>query len=155
MQAVSIWPEWAHAIYAGAKRVEVRSWRVKAPCDLLMCTSKRKYDYFPAGYAVALLHVEACVPMHAGLLEDACMDEMPEGNQFAWVLTACWPIEPFEVKGSMHIFEVDKDENELNFLQSDEEIFAALKPITPMMPDTLEEARRTEGFDCIFASSEA
>lgn len=150
MKAISIRPEYAAMIYAGFKRVEVRSWKVDAPCDLLMCTSKRRFKYFPGGYAVAVIHVECVTKLTEAMLDDACMDEMPEKPMYAWVLSACWGIEPFPVKGKLHIYDVEPPKGEVEFLPDGVQVtYDALKPLTPAMP-SLEECLEAPDWSPLF-----
>lgn len=146
MQAISIRPEWAHLIYCELKTVECRTWRVKAPCDLLMCTSARGYKYFPGGYAVAVIHVTECVPFTERHLDASMMEDMPEKPSYAWLISGCWAIDPFPVKGKLHIFDVPEPEGGLRYLDTEREIYDAFKPLMPAMPSTFEDAWESEDF---------
>ena len=140
MKAVSVRPEWAHLIFCELKTVEVRTWRVKAPCDLIMCTSARKYKYFPGGQAVARIHVTECVPMIPRLLDEAMMDEMPEKQSYAWIINGVYAFEPFPVKGKLHLFDIEPPEGGLKYIETEQGLYDAYKPLLPSMPDSFEEA---------------
>ena len=146
MKAISIRPEWAHLIFCGLKSVEVRTWRVEAPCELLMCTSARSCRYFPGGYAVGVIHVSECVPFTEDMLDAAMMEEMPGKPSCGWVIDACWACEPFPVKGKLRIYDVPGPEGGLRCLDTSEEVYEAHRPLIPGMPPTFEGALRDERY---------
>ena len=157
MKAISLRPEYAHLIALGWKNVECRTWKTEAPCDLLMATSKHNYPYFPAGYAVGVIHVENITDMKEEFLENAFMDEMLDKKAYAWHLTGYYPCKPFPVKGKLHIYDVPQEPEDLEFLtdeMSPEELqstlYSWLKPLIKEMPDTLEEALQREEFADLF-----
>jgi hypothetical protein len=157
MKAISIQPQWAHLIALGWKNIECRTWQTKAPCDILMVTSKKSYPYFPGGYAVAVLHIEAISEMHEGLLENAFMEEMPAKKSYAWHITSYCPCKPFPVKGKLHLYDVPQEFDDLETIpdgatyeEISTTIFNWLKPLIKEMPDTLEEALQREEFADLF-----
>lgn len=154
MKAISIKPEWAYLIVGGFKSIEVRTWQTKAPINLLVCTSKSSsFPLYPKGYAVGVIHIEAITPMHEGLLEDACMDEMPDKPSYAWHISSFLPCKPFPVKGKLHIYDVPVELEELETIPNEatdeemaETIHSWLAPLVKEMPNNLEEALADEDF---------
>lgn len=149
LKAVSVRPEWAHLIFCEIKSIEVRTWRVKAPCDLWLCTSNRKYKYFPGGYCVAQMHITECVKMIPRLLDAACMDEMPEKDSYGWIINGVYACEPFPVKGKLHLYDIEEPEGGIRWLDTPMDIYNAYKPLLPGMPDTFEEAYNSIDYGAI------
>jgi hypothetical protein len=108
MLTLSIRQPWASLIAFSEKTVEVRSWSTTYRGPLLIHASGRDVDTLPAGYAVAVVDLVDVRPLTPADMEAACLDEMPEGC-FAWVLANAREIEPFPLKGKLHLFEVDED----------------------------------------------
>lgn len=152
MEAISLWPEWAHLIFCGFKSIEVRTWKISAPRELLLCTSKQKYKYFPGGYAVGIMKVADCVPFTEEHLEGAWMlpEEMPTKPSYAWMLDWFSPIKPFPVKGKVSIYNVDKDPEDFEYLDTNRAIYDAYRPLLPELPKTFEEARAAKDFGAMF-----
>lgn len=107
MKALSVDPLMGVAIVFGDKTIECRSWDTKIRGDLLICTTKRREIAGISGHAVAIVRIANTRPFTKDDLENACMWEMPEKNSFAWELEDVRLIEPFEVKGKQHIYNVD------------------------------------------------
>ena len=154
MKALSFKPEWAYLIASGYKTIEVRTWQTKAPIDLLICTSKSSsFPFYPKGYAVGVIHVEAIAPMHEDLLEEACMDEMPDKPSYAWHISSFYPCKPFPVKGKLHIYDVPVEFEELETLpdgatveEMQRLIHSWLAPLVDSIPNEFEEALESEEF---------
>ena len=96
MKALSIHAPYAFEIFTGQKVEEYRSWQTPYRGDLLICTSKRWYgaDYLH-GHALCIVN-----------LYDI---EKLGDRDYAWLLKDVRYIEPFPVKGKLHLFEVDDD----------------------------------------------
>lgn len=106
MKALSVRPWWATAILLGAKTVECRTWQTGHRGDLLVCSSARKEAGGIAGHAVCVVELESIEPFTAADVDDACMCEMPDRPSFAWRLGNLRYIEPFPVKGRLHLFDM-------------------------------------------------
>ena len=111
MKTLSIRQPWASLIAFGEKTIEVRSWSTSFRGRLLIHASGRDIIEdgltLPAGYAIATVEVVEVRPFTAEDLETACLDAMPEGPHFAWVLRDAQEIEPFPVKGKLGLYEID------------------------------------------------
>lgn len=90
------------------KKIECRSWKTDYRGDLLICASSSLW------WAGTICKNALCIVTLAGIvsfteehLQLACMDEMPEGDHYAWILEDLWFVEPFEVKGKLHLYDVD------------------------------------------------
>lgn len=108
MKALSVRPEWAMPILQGLKTVECRSWKTDHRGDLLICSSSRKESGTISGHAlcvVNLLSIERFTNKH---IKAACMEglEIP-ANNYAWLFDDVYFIKPFEVKGKLHLFDID------------------------------------------------
>ena len=110
MKTLSIRQPWASLIAFGEKTIEVRSWNTAFRGRILVHSSGRDMDAdgltLPAGYAIATVDVVDVRPLTEADLEAACMHEMPDGPCFAWVLRDAQEIEPFPLKGKLHLFDV-------------------------------------------------
>ena len=111
MLALSVRQPWASLIAFGAKTVEVRSWSTSHRGPLLIHASGRDVDAdgitLPAGYAIATVEVVDVRPLTEADLEAACLEEMPEGPCFAWVMRDAREIEPAPCKGRLNLWESD------------------------------------------------
>lgn len=152
MEAISLWPEWAHLIFCGLKSIEVRTWKISTPRELPLCTSKYDYKYFPGGYAVGIMKVAECVPFTEEHLKAAMTqpEEMPTKPSYAWMLDWFKPIKPFPVKGKVSIYNVDKDPADFEYLETNRAIYDAYAPLLPELPKSYEEARTTPDFGAMF-----
>jgi len=119
MKALSVKPLWATAILMRYKTVECRTWQTDHRGPLLICASS---DPWWAGtmckHALCMVDLVDVVPFTEEHLAPALMDEMPEKQSYAWLLGDFWMIEPFEVKGQLHLYDVDADK--LVFKREDE-----------------------------------
>lgn len=110
MKALSLQPYWANEVFEGRKTVECRTWKTDYRGDLLICSSGNgKAEGLICNRALVVAHLADIVPFTAEHLEAAGMDEMPEGNCFAWIFDGFEDILPFKVKGKLHLFDVDDD----------------------------------------------
>lgn len=144
MKAISLWQPWASLIAIKAKKVETRSWYTDYRGDLLICAAKtmnKEYrDYYyslpnipmintedpvpyedlPRGYAVTIVKLIDCQKMTHELIWKTSEQEKLVGDwkkgRYAWILDNIRPIEePFYVKGQQGLFEVDYNQNFLNW----------------------------------------
>jgi hypothetical protein len=103
MKALSVKQPWANLIAYGKKTIETRRWRTTYRGELLIC-SARSPAIDLAGYALAVAELMDCRPM---TLQDelaACCECYP--GAIAWVFQNIRRIEPFRVRGSLRLFEV-------------------------------------------------
>ena len=113
LKALSVKQPWANMIASGEKRIETRTWKTRHRGNLLIVSSKSP-RIEPAGYAVARVTLVDCRPMTADDEEAACCSLYPKA--IAWVLEAIRRIQPFPVKGTMGIYEVEVDEAMLKWV---------------------------------------
>lgn len=110
MKALSIQPYWATLTLQAAKMVEWRSWKTGYRGDLLICASSGpNWAGSICKHALCIVDLVDVEPFRKKHLEPACMDELPEPRGYAWVFDNVRFVEPFEVKGKLHIYEVDDD----------------------------------------------
>lgn len=111
MKALSLTPGWADAVFWEDKTIEVRTWKTDYRGDLLICASSRKQSGFIPGMAlcvVTLTYIEPFGPQHC---EAAGFEpgEMPAKPSYAWHLDNLQWVEPFAVKGALHLFDVSDE----------------------------------------------
>ena len=112
MKALSLMPCWADAVFWGEKTIEARTWKTDYRGDLLICASSRKQSGYIPGKAicvVTLTDIEPFGPQHckaAGMEPD----EMPNKPSYAWHFEDVQWVEPFDVKGKLHLFDVPDEE---------------------------------------------
>ena len=122
MKAISIRNPYAHFILCGEKTIECRSWKTEYRGDLVICSSANpKIENTICGHAICVVRLDKIETFTEKHLEAACMDEMPEEENFAWHLTDLRMIKPFPVKGKLNIYEVDDSQVEI-LMNGDEEI---------------------------------
>ena len=120
MKALSVKQPWATLIAAGHKTAEIRTWKTGYRGKLLICASKTidreamrecletgdvTLEDFPTGVAVGIVDLVDCVPggkEHPPL----ALCDVYEGD-WAWIVANAKEIEPFPVKGALHLFEVN------------------------------------------------
>lgn len=90
MKAICIRQPWAGNIADGSKTVEYRSWRTIYRGPLLIVVSRHKGGEL-AGKAICIVDVVDCQPSDGG---------------YGWVLANVRPVQPFEVRGRLGLFEV-------------------------------------------------
>ena len=108
MKAISIRNPYAHYIMCGSKTVECRTWKTDYRGDILICSSANpKIKGTICGYALCIARLDNIEPFKRKHLDDACLDDMPEGDCYAWHLTDVRVIKPFAVKGKLNFFTID------------------------------------------------
>ncbi len=108
MKALSLRPEWAMPVMLGWKTVECRTWQTSHRGDLLICASAKPCAGAIAGYALCVVTLDDVEPFRRDHIEPAMLDGMPS-DSYAWSLSNLRWIEPFAVKGKLHLFEVADD----------------------------------------------
>lgn len=120
MKALSVKLPWSLYIACGEKKVEYRTWQTAYRGEVLICTSSTPAVGFKrsaiCGQAICLATLTNCMPFKKSHLEQALMEEMPEENGYAFFLSNIRPITPTPVKGKLHIFDVNIEEKDLQFL---------------------------------------
>lgn len=120
MKALSIKLPWSLYIACSEKKVEYRTWQTAYRGEILICTSSTPAVGFKrsaiCGQAICLAKLTDCVPFTKSHLDLALMEEMPEENGYAFLLSDIQPITPTPVKGKLHIFDVNIKEKDLQFL---------------------------------------
>lgn len=108
MKALSLRPEWAMQVLQGIKTVECRTWKTDYRGDLLICASSRKFSGAIDRRALCVVNLAKIEPFKPKHLKPAGMQgfECPN-DSYAWVFDALYFIKPFEVKGKLHLFDVD------------------------------------------------
>lgn len=108
MKAISIRNPFAHFILCGEKTIEVRSWQIDYRGNLLICSSvSPKVKNTISGHALCVARLDSIEPLKKEHLDSACMGVMPDQKCYAWRLSDVRAINPFPVKGKLHLFEVD------------------------------------------------
>jgi len=121
MKALSVRQPWAFFLINGEKSIEWRSWQTKHRGDLLICASSRRtagIDFpdidpaeikrlMPLGVAIGVVSLVDVHPFGRKDISAALMEEIPDPPGFAWMIENPRKIEPFPVKGKLHLFEVD------------------------------------------------
>lgn len=108
MKALSVQPYWATAILQEAKTIECRTWKTDYRGDLLICASSGPWWAGSIkGHALCVVELLDIVPFKRRHLKDACMDQIPDKPSYAWLLGDPLFVEPFGVKGKLHLFDVD------------------------------------------------
>lgn len=118
MKALSIQPFYANLIALGLKFIELRSWKTDYQGWILICSSsaqrKAERESMVSGKAVALAKLADVRPfVDETDRYDAFLFEEEHFEGYSWVFDEIVPIVPFPVKGKLHLFEVDKDMEEL------------------------------------------
>lgn len=122
MKALSVRNPYAAFILIGEKGIECRSWQTDYRGDLLICSSANpKVKNTICGHAICVVRLDHIEPFTKEHLEAACLDEMPDGNNYAWHFTNLRMIKPFPVKGKLSLFEVDDSQIEV-LMNADEDI---------------------------------
>lgn len=110
MKALSVKPLWATAILTEVKRIEWRSWSTDYRGSLLICASSGPwYAGSICKHALCVVNLVDVIPFEEKCLKLALMDEIPEKPGYAWLLGEPSFIVPFEVKGKLHLFDVDDE----------------------------------------------
>lgn len=108
MKALSLRPEWAMPVLLDSKTIECRTWKTAYRGDLLICASSRKRTGFIDSHALCVVELTKIEPFTRKHLAKACMPyrEMPD-DAYAWHFSNRRLIEPFAVKGKLHLFDID------------------------------------------------
>ena len=108
MKALSIRNPFAHFIMCNEKTIECRTWHTDYRGDILICSSANpKIKNTICGHALCIARLDSIEKFKKEHLYDACMDEMPEKQSYAWHLTNVRIVKPFPVKGKLNFFNVD------------------------------------------------
>ena len=110
MKAISLKQPWANLVACGYKTLETRTWSTGYRGDLLICSSASG-EIEPTGCALAVVKLVDCREMEYGDAEAACILRYPEAKVF--VLEDIRLLQPFPVRGSLNIYELDVSEEEL------------------------------------------
>ena len=106
MKAISVRQPWASMIAQGNKTIETRTWQTRYRGDLLIVSSKRPiFPGLPSGKALCLAQLYDCRPMMAEDEPAARCKSYP--GAWAWKLRNIRPVEPFAVRGTLGLYEVD------------------------------------------------
>lgn len=146
MKALSIRNPWITYIIFGGKTEEYRTWKTNYRGKLLLCASSYKLPrglahYFPTGVALATVNLES--------IEQR---EDEDGEQYyAWLLNDVQLIEPFPVKGKLHLFDIDDSLIHPYKSQDIDDYFAHLEEIglVKPMPDDIADAIEAGEYDDI------
>lgn len=95
MKALSLHGDYAMMILSGEKTVEYRSWSTDYRGKLLICSSAMKIRGTMPGYATCVV--------------DLVDIKNPAPRQYEWQLGEVYYIEPFPVKGKLHLYDVPDD----------------------------------------------
>ena len=110
MKALSVRQPYAHLIATGKKTVECRSWRTDYRGPLLICASGRVVTYkgerLEPGSALCIVELVDIRPFLKKHCPMACMPYAPDPGSWAWMLQKAILIDPFPVKGKLHLYEV-------------------------------------------------
>ena len=146
MKAISIKQPWAWLIANGYKTVENRKWYTGHRGDILIHASKSKanlerdidyvrqafgigidQDQLLFGKVLAVADLVACTKEPKDRIDQYWHDK----GHFAWILRRIRPIEPFEVRGKLNVFEVP--------FSWDEYPGQIMEPIPTLMDELVEE----------------
>ena len=105
MKALSLMPEWAMSVLLGWKTVECRTWKTDYRGELLICASSKAWPGSIAKHALCIVNLVDIVPFEKKHLDTANMDEMPEGDCYAWIFDGLGWVKPFEVKALKTYYE--------------------------------------------------
>lgn len=104
MKALSIREPWATLILEGNKTIETRTWKTNHRGKILLCASKNPKSKI-SGKAFAVADLVDCLPMVKDDEKFACCEIYPKAN--SWFLANVTPIDPFEIKGQLGLFETE------------------------------------------------
>ncbi|MCK5020435.1 MAG: ASCH domain-containing protein [Candidatus Peribacteraceae bacterium] len=116
MKALSVRQPWAALIATGIKTIETRTWATSYRGDLLICSGLKPFkideEFGPwkslnliYGHALCVVKLTDCRPMVDADCDLACCAVY--NRAYSWVLEDIRPIQPFDVKGQLRLFEVD------------------------------------------------
>ena len=104
MKAISLKEPWASLMLKGQKTIETRVWKTDYRGKLLLCASKKPESSI-SGKAFATASLIDIRPMTKEDETPACC-KIYDGA-YAWILSDITAIKPFEVKGSLGLYNVD------------------------------------------------
>ena len=137
MKAISVQNPFAHWIMCGEKTIEVRTWNTEHRGDLLICSSASpKIPAMISGHALCIVSLDKVTKLKKKDLEAACMDEMPDGDCYAWHLSKVRIVKPIPVKGKLNFYNVDDelieiiDDGTLTPEQTDEVFLKYIAPVS-------------------------
>ena len=110
MKAISLKQPWANLVACGYKTLETRTWATGYRGELLICSSASG-DIEPTGRALAVVNLVACREMEDEDAQAACILRYPEAKVV--VLEDIRLLQPFAVRGSLNIYDLDVSEEEL------------------------------------------
>ena len=122
MKAISIQQPWAHMILTDEKQYEYRSWSTDHRGDLLVCSSANpKIEGTIPGHALCVVEITDVIAVNRRNYQQVGLDEPPARGEklFAWKIENVRVVEPFPVKGKLHLYEVP-DEKIHIFEENDE-----------------------------------
>lgn len=97
MKALSLHPIYADMIAAEEKIEEYRTWQTPHRGDLLICASSyNDGKEFVRSHAICIAELYDIKPPR-------------KGREFSWLLRNVRLIEPFPIKGKLHLFDVDDE----------------------------------------------
>lgn len=101
MKALSIHAPYIYEILIGTKKEEYRTWKPKEKGRVLLCSSSKKYKGYVSGYALCTAEISR-IRNYPG--------EGTNGRMlYGWELKNIKYVEPFPVKGKLHLFDVEDD----------------------------------------------
>ena len=109
MKAISIQQPWAHLILTDEKQYEYRSWSTDYRGDLLVCSSANpKIEGTIPGHALCVVEITDVIAVNRRNYQQVGLDEPPARGEklFAWKIENVRVVEPFPVKGKLHLYEV-------------------------------------------------
>jgi hypothetical protein len=104
MKALSLKEPWASLVLNGKKTIETRVWKTNYRGRLLLCASKNPASAI-SGKAFATVTLLDIRKMTKKDEKKACCKIYP--GAYAWILSDITPIEPYEVKGQLGLFEIE------------------------------------------------
>ena len=104
MKAISLKEPWASLMLEGKKTMETRVWKTNYRGKLLLCASKNQKSAI-SGRAFATANLVDIRLMAKADEKDACC-KVYDGV-YAWILSDITAIKPFEVNGSLGLFNID------------------------------------------------
>lgn len=107
MKALSIHPYFAGLIWTGDKTVECRTWKTDYRGEILICSTNKKWKDTIPGHALCTVKLVDIVPFTKKHLKAACMNEMPDVDSFAWILSDVRTIRPIPLKGKLSLWTYD------------------------------------------------
>lgn len=126
MKALSLYSIYASAVACGLKQIELRSWRTSYRGDILICSTvedknnKEFNDEFIFGHALAVVELVDIRPFEE---DDRILAFMPNeydlSGLYSWVFDKIRPIKPIPIKGKQRLFDVDINEDDIEFLDID------------------------------------